>query len=70
MLPQGYEFQSETLRKNVAATKAAAVVPVLEARRIALSDEQRARVVGATDIKLLDQWIRRAATIGTADELF
>jgi hypothetical protein len=32
LLPQGYEFQSETLRKNVATTKAAAVVAVLEAR--------------------------------------
>ena len=70
MLPQGYEFQSETLRKNVATTKAAAVVAVLEAREISLSDEQRARILTCADIKLLDQWIRRAATIGTADELF
>jgi hypothetical protein len=70
MLPQGYEFQSETLRKNVATTKAAAVVAVLEARGLALSDEQRARVLGSADIKLLDQWIRRAAIVGNADELF
>ena len=41
MLPQGYEFQSETLRKNVAMTKAAAVVAVLEAREIAFSEEQK-----------------------------
>jgi hypothetical protein len=70
MLPQGYEFQSETLQKNVATTKAAAVVAVLEAREISLSDEQRARILTCVDIKLLDQWLRRAATRGTADELF
>jgi hypothetical protein len=70
MLPQGYEFQSETLRKNVATTKAAAVVAVLEAREIALSEEQKNRILTCLDIKLLDQWIRRAAIIGSADELF
>jgi len=70
MLPQGYEFQSETLRKNVATTKAAAVVAVLEAREISLSDEQEKRILACLDIKLLDQWIRRAAIIASADELF
>jgi hypothetical protein len=70
MLPQGYEFQSETLRKNVATTKAAAVVAFLEAREISLSDEQKERILACLDIKLLDQWIRRAAVIAAADELF
>ena len=62
MLPQGYEFRGETLRKSVAATKAADVVAVLEARELSVSDEQRLRILACTDIKLLDQWIRRAAS--------
>jgi hypothetical protein len=30
MIPQGYQFQSESFRKNTAATKAADVLAVLE----------------------------------------
>ena len=51
----------------MATTKAADVVAVLEGRELSLSDEQRLRILACTDIKLLDQWIRRAVTVGSAD---
>jgi hypothetical protein len=51
-------------------SKAAAVVAFLDARGLTLSDEQRARIASCTDVAILDRWIRRAATIATADELF
>jgi len=57
MTPKGYEFQSETLRKNVATTKSADVVSFLDARGIFLSDEHKQRILSCLDIKLLDQWI-------------
>jgi hypothetical protein len=70
MLPQGYEFQSETLRKNIATTKTADILDVLDARGFAVSPEQRERIVGCTDLDMLKRWIRRAATIASVDALF
>ena len=70
MIPQGYVVQRELLRYNVARTKAADIVAVLEAREIALSDEQNNRILDCPDIELLDQWIRRAVIIASASELF
>ncbi len=70
MLPQGYEFQSETLRKNVATTKAADVLDVLDARDLSITAEQRERILACTDLDLLKVWLRRAATVASADSLF
>ncbi len=46
--------------------KAAAILDVLAARGIPVSEEVRARVVACTDLATLDRWIRRAATLATA----
>ncbi len=78
MHSQGVQFfhhsQQESYDKGkaegTAASKAAAVVTVLEARGLSLSDEQRERLSATTDLSLLDEWIRRAATIQTTEELF
>ena len=70
MIPQGYVVQKELLRYNIARTKAADIVAVLESREIALTDEQNQRIFDCLDITLLDQWIRRAVIIASADELF
>lgn len=78
MLPKGYEFQSETVRKSIEkgrsegriAEKAADVLDVLDARGIALSPEQREQILGCTDLEALRQWLRRAATVATGDGLF
>jgi hypothetical protein len=74
MLPQGYEFQSELVRKSVekgrVAEKAADVLDVLDARGLTVSAEQRERVLGCNDLDVLKTWLRRAAVVTSADALF
>jgi hypothetical protein len=74
MLPEGYEFQSKTVResflKGRASEKAADVLAVLDARGLAVTTAQRERIIGCTDISQLDRWLRRAATVASADALF
>jgi len=49
---------------------AASVLDVLEACGLSVSDEVRQRVQSTTDLEQLRRWIRRAAVITSADELF
>ena len=42
----------------------------LDARGIALTDEVRSRIADCTDLDQLTAWIRRAATVSEAHELF
>lgn len=46
--------------------KAQAILAVLEARGIPVSAAVRERVLGCTDVALLDAWVRRAAVAATA----
>ena len=64
------EAQQQSYEKGRVAEKAADVLDVLDARGIALSAQQRDRVLGCTDLGTLKQWLRRAATVALADELF
>ncbi|MGE3284756.1 MAG: hypothetical protein AB7J32_01485 [Pseudonocardia sp.] len=50
--------------------EARAVLAVLDARGIAVSDDARARITGCTDLEQLDVWVRRAVAAATVDELF
>ncbi|GAA0919126.1 hypothetical protein [Virgisporangium aurantiacum] len=50
--------------------EAEALLTVLSARGLDVSDDVRARITGCTDIEQLSTWIRRAATAETVDELF
>jgi hypothetical protein len=43
---------------------------VLEARSIALSQEQREQILACSDLPLLDRWVRMAVTVSDARELF
>jgi hypothetical protein len=75
LMAQGnYEFQSDFARKHRAAGKAdgeaTAVLTILDARGIAVSPEQKARILGCADVVLLDRWIRKAVTVASAEELF
>jgi hypothetical protein len=77
-----YEYQSEFVRKYVfqgraegrvegrAEGEANAVLAVLDARGIEISDAVRARVTACTDLDQLDAWVRRAVTVASADDLF
>jgi hypothetical protein len=78
----GYEFQSEYHRRLQAEARAEleaqgrahgtadALLTLLQARGLPVSDEQRVRIAGCTDLELLAQWIRKAATVSSTEELF
>jgi hypothetical protein len=55
---------------GVLSLLAQAVLTVLEARRLRLSDDQRATVLACTDPDTLAIWLQRAATATVTDELF
>lgn len=82
MTLRNYQYQSTPMRESYnkgklegqavgqAAGQALAVLEVLDARGIHASDEQRQRIQTCTDLDTLKQWVRRAATVTSADELF
>jgi hypothetical protein len=74
MLPDGTHFfdesQQQSFDQGRAAGRATAVIAVLEARGLAVSDAQRERILETTELETLDRWIRRAATVTSTDALF
>jgi hypothetical protein len=82
MLPQGQRFFSETMRRAYAEGEAKgsieaeakatarAILTVLDARQVQLSAEQRERILAFPDVLTLNDLLKRAATIETADQLF
>ncbi|MFF0529157.1 hypothetical protein ACFYT3_12265 [Nocardia amikacinitolerans] len=69
-----YEYQSDFARRYYAdgqkKGEVRALLTVLEARGIPVSDEVRERITECTDTDLLAEWVRRAVTVATAEELF
>ncbi|MEU8172597.1 hypothetical protein AB0C14_06960 [Microbispora hainanensis] len=47
-----------------------AILAVLDARGLEISDEARERIRGCEDLSQLGIWVRRAATVASADDLF
>jgi hypothetical protein len=74
MLPQGQRFMSETQRRSFAEGEAKgearALLRVLERRGIAISNEQRERVLACSDLTVLEGWLDRAATAASVREVF
>ena len=56
--------------KAKAEGEADALLTVLAARGIAVSDSIRERIIGCRDLPQLKMWITKAVTANTADELF
>jgi hypothetical protein len=73
-----YEYQSEFARRYVAQGKAEGeaegeakgVLVVLRARGLVVSPEVEDRVKRCTDIAQLDEWLRRAVVVTSAEEIF
>jgi hypothetical protein len=69
-----YEFQSDFAKKHQAKGRAEgraeAVLDVLEARGVHVSDVARARILACTDPAQLAGWVRKAITVTSVDELF
>lgn len=82
MMKTESDFYSETFReleakaeakgkaKGRAEGEARGVLMLLDARGLEPTDAQRRRISDCTDLEQLDTWIRRAATVASADELF
>ncbi|WP_394848484.1 hypothetical protein LZC95_13610 [Pendulispora brunnea] len=49
--------------------KALAVLTVLSARNVRVSNALRARILSCLDLAVLDCWIHRAATASDADDV-
>ncbi|MCK9872861.1 hypothetical protein AB0M72_15425 [Nocardiopsis dassonvillei] len=78
MAVRDYEFRTELIgrpfregeAKGRAAGRAEAILGVLDARGIAVSNEVRERVNASSDLDELDRWVRRAAKVDSAEDLF
>jgi hypothetical protein len=78
MLPETYQFQGPSYLRGRAEGRtegrnegeAKALLSVLDARGIAVTDEQRQQILGCTDLERLNGWVRKAVTLTSANELF
>jgi flagellar biosynthesis/type III secretory pathway protein FliH len=62
--------RAEGRAEGEAKGKAQAVLAVLEARGLRISDEQRATIVGCADLAELERWVRKAVTVKKTGALF
>ncbi|HMA94687.1 MAG TPA: hypothetical protein VKP30_18485 [Polyangiaceae bacterium] len=85
MTPEGYKYQSPLIRDSIekglvqgraegreegrTEGMARSILAVLEARSIPVSAELRTRIMACSDLGQLSQWLRRAVTAVSADEL-
>jgi hypothetical protein len=71
---QGYPEKSRFYQLGEAAgevkAEVKAVLKILAARGMPVSDGARARIAACTDPAVLERWIERAVTAATVDELF
>ncbi len=65
-----YEYQSDFAKKYVAEGKAEAIFIILAGHDIPISAESRSRILNCTDAAQLDEWIQRAPTAMTIEDLF
>ena len=77
-----YEFRTELIGRPFregeakgqaegrAEGRAEAILGVLDAKGIAVSDAVRERVTSSTDLVELDRWVRRAVGAERAEDLF
>ncbi|WP_156040839.1 hypothetical protein [Chondromyces apiculatus] len=74
MSNSGYVIQSALVRawveKGAVASKAQDVIAVLEARGLDVPAAVRERVLASQELAELELWIRRAAVVVTAEQLF
>ncbi len=69
-----YEYQSDFARRYFSEGKAEgeirSLLAVLAARGFDVPAPVREQIKSSTDLDQLEEWIRRAVTVGTIDELF
>ncbi|MFI6299611.1 hypothetical protein ACIBEJ_49010 [Nonomuraea sp. NPDC050790] len=74
MATKSYLYQGEYAQSiSVAAEargEAKAVIKILQARGIPVTDQQQERIQACSDADTLDRWVKRVISVTTADELF
>jgi predicted transposase YdaD len=82
MIPRGYQYKTPYIRNAIEQGRvegrtegriegqALSVLEVFEAREIAVSEEQRSRILACTDLEQLSQWLKRALKVTSVEELF
>jgi hypothetical protein len=68
VMTEGLRLMKQGEAKGKAEGRAEDVLAVLAARGLSVSDEQRARILGCTDIALLSRWVVKAATAQSTAE--
>ncbi|MEW9531278.1 hypothetical protein [Microbispora sp. NPDC049125] len=64
------EGLAEGLAEGLSKGEAVSLLTVLEARGLEISPDTRDRITGCADPGLLKTWLRRAAVVDSADEIF
>ena len=64
------EGLAEGKAEGLAQGKAEDVLTVLATRGLKVTPGQQARIRQSTDLAQLDEWLRRAVTASSADEIF
>lgn len=63
------EGEAKGRAEGRAEGKAEALLEILRVRGLAVTEAQRARVLGCTDLSVLARWLTRAVTASSADEV-
>ena len=73
MQPGLEKFFSEAQRRNFergrAEGEAAALLKIVTRRGLTLTAEQRRRIMGCTDVAMLERWLDRALSVSSVAEL-
>lgn len=64
------EEESRRADAALARGRAEALLVLLSARGLAVSDDARARVLACADLATLDAWVRKAATASSLDDVW
>ncbi|MFD5180627.1 hypothetical protein ACFWM1_32800 [Nocardia sp. NPDC058379] len=74
LMTMTYEYQGRIARKYVEQGReeatAASILTVLGARRLVVSDEQRARIESCRDMNQLETWLKRAIDAAMTADIF
>ncbi|MEU3898191.1 hypothetical protein [Streptomyces sp. NPDC045251] len=64
------EGRAEGLAEGLAEGRAEGILLVLDRHGVEMSEEERARIAGCTDMAVLDVWFTRAIAATSAAEVF
>jgi hypothetical protein len=70
MATDTYVYQGKYAQSLIAEGEAKGVLLVLESRGVPVSEAERERIAGCTDIATLEMWLQRAALVDSVDKLF